>query len=108
VPEALRAAVGKREIKVSLDTKDLAQAKQQFAAEAARCEALFAKATAGRMTPERARELAAAWRDRIREDDGWNLVWDLVDAQEDDLKRRPGELRSHPDEWLEDVERAAT
>jgi hypothetical protein len=103
VPERLRAGLGKREIKVSLGTKDLAEAKRRFAAEAARCEALFAKAAAGRMTPERAREVAAAWRDRIREDDGWNLFWDEFDAQVTDPGRPPGPLL-WPEEWWQGVE----
>src|SRR3546814_20142638 len=62
VPEALRATIGVREIKVSLHTRNPSEAKQRFVPEAARCEALFAKASADQMTPERAQPLAAAWR----------------------------------------------
>src|SRR3546814_11045062 len=58
------------------------EAKQRFVPEAARCEALFAKASADQMTPERAQQLAEAWRHRIRDDDGDNLIWDFVDAQQ--------------------------
>src|SRR3546814_9010594 len=69
VPEALRATIGVREIKVSLHTRNPSEAKQRFVPEAARCEALFAKASADQMTPERAQQLAEAWRHRIRDDD---------------------------------------
>src|SRR3546814_5581358 len=56
VPEALRATIGVREIKVSLHTRNPSEAKQRFVPEAARCEALFAKASADQMTPERAQQ----------------------------------------------------
>jgi hypothetical protein len=80
-PEGLRSALGNREIKVSLDTREPGEPKQRCTIEAARCDALFAKAQAGRITPERAGEIADAWRERIREDDAWNLLWNEVDAQ---------------------------
>src|SRR3546814_12083754 len=70
VPEALRATIGVREIKVSLHTRNPSEAKQRFVPEAARCEALFAKASADQMTPARAQQLAEAWRRRIRAADG--------------------------------------
>jgi len=104
VPEALRPVIGKREIKVSLHTRNPSEAKQRFAAEAARCEALFAKASAGQVTPERARKIAEAWRDRIREDDGRNLIWDIVDAQHHEPGCQPEDALLRPDDWLDDVE----
>lgn len=105
VPEALRSAIGKREIKVSLHTSSPGEAKQRFAAEAARCEALFARASAGQVTPERALELAEAWRHRIRDDD-WNLIWDFVDAQQHEPGCDPEDALLLPGDWLKDVERS--
>src|SRR3546814_4441069 len=81
------------------------EAKQRFVPEAARCEALFAKASADQMTPERAQQLAEAWRHRIRDDDGDNLIWDFVDAQQHEPGCDPEDALMDPDELLEDVER---
>src|SRR3546814_13170297 len=106
VPEALRATIGVREIKVSLHTRNPSEAKQRFVPEAARCEALFAKASADQMTPERAQQLAEAWRHRIRDDDGDNLIWDFVDAQQHEPGCDPEDALMDPDELLEDVERS--
>ncbi len=44
VPDDIRAVVGKREWKVSLKTKDLAQARPRFAHESVKCEEVFRNA----------------------------------------------------------------
>src|SRR3546814_14636967 len=58
------------------------------------------------MTPERAQQLAEAWRHRIRDDDGDNLIWDFVDAQQHEPGCDPEDALMDPDELLEDVERS--
>jgi integrase len=47
VPESLRPAVGKREIRVSLETKDPNEAKRRYAAAAARAEVMLSAARTG-------------------------------------------------------------
>jgi len=44
VPQDIRSIIGKREWKVSLKSKDLAQARPRFAAESLNCEEMFAAA----------------------------------------------------------------
>src|SRR5688572_30213128 len=64
VPEPLRAILGKREIKQSLGTSDLAAAQRKWAAVHADAERMFAEARAGVKSPAIvAYRAVEAWRE---------------------------------------------
>ncbi|MGV7213095.1 DUF6538 domain-containing protein [Bradyrhizobium sp. UFLA05-112] len=83
VPEDLRALVGKREEKVSLQTRDPGEAKQRFAKALAELEVRWANLRAGPkpLTEREAHQLAVTEHDRWINDFGDNpsqqTQWDL-------------------------------
>jgi integrase len=83
VPEALREAVGKREEKVSLQTRDPVEAKQRHAEALAEVEKRWANLRAGpkSLTEREAHQLAMAahdnWLARYRDNPSQQTVWDV-------------------------------
>jgi integrase len=74
VPQELREALGRAEYKKSLGTKDPKQAKLLFAAAWEECEAVFARAKAGKGTvdvldDEEVRQIADAWAAHVLQED---------------------------------------
>lgn len=96
VPDDLRKIVGKREEKVSLQTRDPGEAKQRFAKALAELEARWANLRAGPklLTERDAHQLAAAaydqWLQMYRNSPSQQTGWDVV--AEDRLfgPHRPG------------------
>lgn len=76
VPADLRSALGKREYKVSLGTKDPKEAKTLFPAALTKCERIFTEARRNLTQPEvttisrdQAEQLAAVWLNQLLEED---------------------------------------
>lgn len=84
VPDDLRKIVGKREEKVSLQTRDPGEAKQLFAKALAELEARWANLRAGpkRLTEREAHQLAAVaydqWLQTYRNNPSQQTGWDVV------------------------------
>lgn len=84
VPDDLRKIVGKREEKVSLQTRDPGEAKQRFAKALAELEARWANLRAGPklLTERDAHQLAAAaydqWLQMYRNSPSQQTGWDVV------------------------------
>lgn len=83
VPEALRAALGKTEFRISLGTKDIREAKRLYPATAAEVDAKLSQATGGpvSLTIKQIAALAGRWyRESIARHDenpGDELGWDV-------------------------------
>lgn len=98
VPEKLRKAVGRREIRISLDTKTLAEAKRRYPDAAARAEAILAGAGEAplTLTQQQVVALAGVWYRRELADweaePGDSEDWDTVGM--DDADTPAGRERS--------------
>src|SRR6266446_5345140 len=70
VPAPLRAVIGRGEYRISLGTKDLAEAKRRYPAKAAEVDAMLAQAAGGPvvLTPQQIVALAGLWYRRELED----------------------------------------
>ncbi|GAA0022049.1 MULTISPECIES: DUF6538 domain-containing protein [Bradyrhizobium] len=84
VPEDLRKLVGKREEKLSLDTRDPVEAKVRFAKALAELEARWANLRAGPkpLTEREALQLAAGsydrWLEQFRDNPSQQTSWDIA------------------------------
>ena len=106
VPEALREAVGKREEKVSLQTRDPVEAKQRHAEALAEVEKRWANLRAGpkSLTEREAHQLAMAahdnWLAKYRDNPSQQTVWDVELG--DRLFAPPKPMKSNDFDFLYD------